>query len=196
MIGTLAAVQLGLGAVGAIKNMINPKEKASVSSATSDLVKQTNQMKNITQAAGTAQMQANARQTQADTLGQAGMQTDDPNKLAAIASATNLQGLKAGQQRDALTQQQRLQGQQAHTQALGRLSAEEQRVQDMNRADFDASAASASNLIGAGVENFQNISKDKFMTDAYSKIEKGQDVDMSGYGKVFPNLRNFLFNNK
>lgn len=185
-IGTLAAVQMGLGAVGAIKNMLTPEKKRSITSGTANLVSETRQRANITQGAGMAQAKAEARQTQADTIGLLERQTDDPNKLAAIAGQTNLQGLKAGQQRDATTQQQRLQGQQQYAQALGQLAGEERRVQDDEVRREDKREATASNLLGAGAQNIMNTNRDDKMLGAYGKIN---DVDMSefmsGNEKIF-----------
>ncbi len=176
VIGAMAAIQLGLGAVGAIRNLVNPAPQPRVASGIVQAQQEARNMKNITQGAGMEQAQAEARQTQADTIGQASLRTDDPNKLLATTAATNLQGLRAGQQRDAVTQQQRLQGQQQFMQASGRLGQEQARVEQANLVQEDQREAVAGNLIGAGVENIATNERDNFMMDAYSKVQKGEDI--------------------
>jgi hypothetical protein len=145
-------------------------------------VAETKRMKNITQGAGMAQAQAEARQSQADTIGQAGRQLSDPSKLAGVAATTNLQALKAGQQRDVVTQQQRLAGQRAHVGALGQQAGMRMQGAQMQQQQAQNLGTEASNLMGAGVSSINSLATDKMMLDAYSEIEKGT-YDSSNFWK-------------
>jgi hypothetical protein len=169
--------QLGMG-IG--KSVKAKKEAAKAEAAQkraleplNQAVDETRQMKNVTQGAGMAQAQAQARQSQADTIGLSQQQTADSSKLAAIAGQTNLQALKAGQQRDAITEQQRLQGQQMHVSALSNQAAG--RVGRANQMQQQAQniGTEASNLMGAGLGNIVGSVQGIAQMNAYAQIESG-----------------------
>lgn len=178
MIGiATSAIQMGLGVFNAIK--ANKEGKAATKAAElalsplAESVDETRMMKNVTQGAGMAQAQAQARQSQADTMGQAGRQISDPTKLAGVASATNMQSLQAGQQRDAVTEQQRLQGQRAHVDALGRFSQGKMNVAQQKQEQAQNTATQASNLMGASLGNISGMAQDASMLQAQSDIDAG-----------------------
>lgn len=170
--GTQLALGIGKSIAGAIKNKRARKLPGAVTAAET-AVKEAALAKNVTQGAGMAQAQAQARQQQADTLGAAQLTTDDPNKLTALASQTNIQGLQSAQARDAITEQQRLQGQRDYISSLGNLGQvqEQRRTQEVDRTQ--ALGQEGANLMGAGAQNLLTMQRDKTMMGIYDQIQKG-----------------------
>jgi len=139
-----------------------------------------NRMAGSTQAVGAAEAQANARQTQADTVGQAALQTDDPNKMAAVLANTNIQNLKAGKERDVAAQAQRDKGVSMQFNALDGetdiASAEMKMAQNKRTA--------GENVGGAGIGNIMSMGKDKRIMGMYDQIQKGTfDPSEGAFGK-------------
>ena len=173
MAGVAGAQLIAGGIKAGVANSRQKKAEKRKLVAQDKMVKEASRMKNVTQGAGMAQAQAQARQAQADTMGQAQMQTSDPNKLNALASQTNMQSLKAGQARDAITEQQRLQGQQQYVQALGGKAGQEMQLRNQAMQRADAQASEGANLMGAGAQNLVTMQRDTQMLDTYAQIEAG-----------------------
>jgi hypothetical protein len=168
-----------------IRGMTMKDPGYEMSSGTDEAIKIGRGMANQTQAAGTDEAMARTKQTTSDRVNSAQRTFSDPNKVASQTNAAYRDQLAAVEKLDVAAQQERLQGQQQLTSALGKKSMEEAK----QKADFQAQK---SNMTGAGIEGLLSGATDYAMIGAQSDIMAGKEVDTSlpGQGTGWLNKKN------
>lgn len=179
----LAAIQMISGMASNSKKQAAKRAEISgvdkPAAATVEATQRNRIKANATTAPGEIKAKEFARQTSADVIGNAKRTAKDSSKLSAATTRAGILQDRAGQRIAANAEVAKVGDENRFQASLGRLGVEQrQGAQAKDQIFMEAETAKA-NLLGAGVNNFLTMGRDKHMMKFYSKLYGSGDSGFS-----------------